>query len=149
MEQACDEAEAEKLKILKEREELQLQNSAENENSNEINPQDLVQDILNDVVNHVVDVCSVTKPSRNLTRELYANIMQKDCFLVFRSLCKLSKYTYEIFQLFVYIFNYLNNIIKGENDCSFKAVITELCRLIYTYSEYFDAHWYNWYKKVQ
>ena len=106
MEQACDEAEAEKLKILKEREELQLQNSAENENSNEINPQDLVQDILNDVVNHVVDTCSVTKPSRNLTRELYANIMQKDCFLVFRSLCKLCKYTYEIFQLFVYIFNY-------------------------------------------
>lgn len=122
MEQACDEAEAEKLKILKEREELQLQNSAENENSNEINPQDLVQDILNDVVNHVVDVCSVTKPSRNLTRELYANIMQKDCFLVFRSLCKLSKYTYEIFQLFVYIFNYLN-IIKGENDCSFKVIL--------------------------
>ena len=88
MEQACDEAEAEKLKILKEREE-QLQNSAE-ENAMEVNPQDLVKDILNDVINHVVDVCSVTKSSRNLTREQYANIMQKDCFLVFRSLCKLS-----------------------------------------------------------
>ena len=29
------------------------------------------------------------------------------------------------------------------------SVITELHRLIYTYSEYFHAQWANWHKNVQ
>ena len=50
----------------------------------------MIKDILVDVAHHVVDICSVSKNSRNLTREQYANIMQKDCYMVFRCLCKLS-----------------------------------------------------------
>ena len=53
-------------------------------------PSDMIKDILVDVAHHVVDICSVSKNSRNLTREQYANIMQKDCYMVFRCLCKLS-----------------------------------------------------------
>jgi len=65
--------------------------AAENGSQNgEIDPEEIVKDILNDVINHVADLCSVSRSSRHLTREQFANIMQKDCFLVFRSLCKLS-----------------------------------------------------------
>ena len=50
----------------------------------------MVKDILVDLVYQVVDICSVSKNDKNLTKEQYANIMTKDCFIVFRSLCKLS-----------------------------------------------------------
>ena len=72
-----------------EREE-QLQALEINNHENNVNPEEIVETILIDVINHVVDMRSVSKNSRNLTREQYANIMQKDCFLVFRSMCKLS-----------------------------------------------------------
>ena len=72
-----------------EREE-QLQALEINNHENDFNPEEIVETILIDVIHHVVDMRSVSKNSRNLTREQYANIMQKDCFLVFRSMCKLS-----------------------------------------------------------
>ena len=59
-------------------------------NGDSDDPSDMIKDILVDVAHHVVDICSVSKNSRNLTREQYANIMQKDCYMVFRCLCKLS-----------------------------------------------------------
>ena len=59
-------------------------------NGDNDDPSDMIKDILVDVAHHVVDICSVSKNSRNLTREQYANIMQKDCYMVFRCLCKLS-----------------------------------------------------------
>ena len=93
MEQACAEAAAEKLKLQQDRErQIQLQNGEEeHDKQDELDSHDLVKSILIDVVDHVVDICSVcSKNPKNLTREQFANIMQKDCFLVFRSLCKLS-----------------------------------------------------------
>ena len=88
MEQACAEAAAEKLKIQQDREK-QLENGDFHGEMSD-NPYDMIKSIVTDVIDHAVDICSVSKNANNLTREQYANIMQKDCFLVFRSLCKLS-----------------------------------------------------------
>lgn len=88
MEQACAEANAEKMK-----KEADRQKQLENENlvnGDVIDTEDMVQGILEDLVHQVVDICSVSKNSQNLTREQYANVMQKDCYIVFRSMCKLS-----------------------------------------------------------
>ena len=90
MEQACAEAAAEKLKIQQDREKQQMLQSNGDLDHGDLDPSEMIQGILKDVLNHVVDICSASKNSKNLTREQYANIMQKDCFLVFRSLCKLS-----------------------------------------------------------
>merc|ERR1712223_1227774 len=98
MEQVCAEAAAEKMKAQQDREKLQQLEHANGDHDPSLqiddleddDPTEMIQDILMDLVNNVTNICSVSTKAKNLTREQYANILQKDCYMVFRCLCKLS-----------------------------------------------------------
>ena len=57
---------------------------------NSDNPSEMIKDILVDVVSSVVDHCFVSKNTKFMTTEQKSNRMIKDCYIVFRCLCKLS-----------------------------------------------------------
>lgn len=78
--------------------------SAENINNDSIDPQTIVKSILDDVVNSVIpleeDIAlennaevnsdEITTESDNMVTAKFTHVLQKDAFLVFRALCKLS-----------------------------------------------------------
>ena len=65
---------------------LTISDPAENSD----NPSEMIKDILVDVVSSVVDHCFVSKNTKFMTTEQKSNRMIKDCYIVFRCLCKLS-----------------------------------------------------------